>query len=207
MSLSRREDPAITTSAVAAGAGGVVDLSVQTTSIEGLFIITMRQVEDDRGVVREFHRQSAWVDAGLPEVGPWLQVNVTETQQGALRGLHGEAMNKLVAVAAGEAFGAYVDTRPDSPSFGKTVTVFLEKGHQVLVPQGVCNGFQAVSSSPTQYVYCLDAEWTPGMPGIAVNALDPELGIEWPIFVDPADRFSISEKDATLPTFAEATSR
>ena len=32
----------------------------------------------------------------------------------ALRGMHGEDMDKLVAVVAGEAFGAYVDLRPTS---------------------------------------------------------------------------------------------
>ena len=183
------------------------EFSVDKTEIDGLYVITMKQAEDDRGVVREFFRSSTWAGAGLPAVGPWVQVNVTETWQGAIRGLHGEPMTKLIAVAEGEAFGAYVDARPGSPSFGRTVTTFLGKGQQVLVPEGVCNGFQSVSSSPTQYVYCFDAEWSPDMPGVAVNALDPDLGIEWPIYVDPADRTVLSEKDAGLPSFAEATQR
>jgi len=37
-------------------------------------------------------------------------------------------MFKLVAVVEGEAFGAYLDARPDSPSRGTTVTVKLAKG-------------------------------------------------------------------------------
>ena len=49
----------------------------------------------------------------MPSLGPWLQINVTETKTAALRGLHAEDMDKLVAVVAGEAFGAYVDTRRD----------------------------------------------------------------------------------------------
>ena len=71
----------------------------------------------------------------MPSLGPWLQVNVTETKRGALRGLHAEDMDKLVAVVAGEAFGAYVDTRRDSPTYGTVVTVRLTKGTQVLVPK------------------------------------------------------------------------
>ena len=180
-------------------------LSFESTDIDGLFVVTMKQVGDDRGTVREFYRASGWVEAGLPKLGPWVQVNVTETRQGAIRGLHGEAMNKLVAIVAGEAFGAYVDARPESPSFGNTVSLSLGVGQQVLVPEGVCNGFQSVSSTPTQYLYCFDSEWVPGMSGRAVNPLDPALDIDWPIEIDPSDRSVLSEKDANLPSFADAT--
>jgi len=68
------------------------------------------------------------------------------------------------------------------------VTVPLVKGTQVLVPAGVCNGFQSVSPGISQYLYCFDAEWVPGMSGTAVNPLDPDLGIVWPLPVDGNDR-------------------
>src|SRR5688572_29462338 len=118
--------------------------NVQSTEIDGLLVLTMKQITDERGTVREGFRASAFAEAGVP-VGPWPQVNITETKQGAIRGLHGEDMIKLVAIVHGEAFGAYVDTRPDSPSHGKIVTVRLVPGTQVLVPAGVCNGFQSVN--------------------------------------------------------------
>jgi dTDP-4-dehydrorhamnose 3,5-epimerase len=181
----------------------IVPFATRSTAIDDLSVITMKQVTDDRGTVREFYRESAFREAGLPSLGPWVQVNVTETGHGAIRGLHGEDMYKLVAVVAGEAFGAYVDTRKDSPSFGETVTVRLVPGTQVLVPKGVCNGFQSVSAEPTQYLYCFDAEWVPGMAGTAVNPLDPALGIEWPVPVDTADPAQLSAKDAGLPKLDE----
>jgi dTDP-4-dehydrorhamnose 3,5-epimerase len=174
-------------------------MSVETTDIDGLMIITMKQVEDERGLVREFYRQSSWESMGLPSLGPWAQVNVTESRRGAVRGLHGESMYKLVAIASGEAFGAYVDTRDDSASFGKVVTVRLTAGRQVLVPSGVCNGFQSVGEGPTQYLYCFDHEWVAGMAGTAVNPLDPALAIPWPLPIDQADPSKISEKDKSLP--------
>jgi dTDP-4-dehydrorhamnose 3,5-epimerase len=173
---------------------------VRTTAIDGLVVIDMKEVRDDRGVVREFYRESAFAEAGLPSLGPWLQINVTETVQGALRGLHGEDMYKLVAIASGEAFGAYVDARPDSPTRGKVETVRLVEGTQMLVPRGVCNGFQSVSPGSTQYLYAFDAEWVPGMAGAAVSPLDPALGIAWPL---PVDGAALSEKDRGLPTLAE----
>ena len=174
----------------------ITDMAVRWTDIDGLAVITMKQAEDERGVVREFYRRSSWLEQGLPDLGEWHQLNVTESKPGAIRGLHGEDMDKLVAVVAGRAFGAYVDTREGSPSLGKVVTVDLDAGVQVLVPRGVCNGFQSLT--PTQYLYSFDAEWQPGMAGTAVNPLDPALAIAWPM--EPV----LSEKDRAQPTFAQA---
>ena len=171
-------------------------MAVASTAIDGLSVITMKQVRDERGVVREFYRRSSWLEHGLPDLGTWHQMNVTESKPGAIRGLHGEDMHKLVAIVAGKAFGAYVDTRPASSTFGAVVTVDLDAGTQVLVPKGVCNGFQSLTD--TQYLYSFDAEWQPGMAGTAVHPLDPALEIAWPM--EPV----LSEKDAGLPTLAQA---
>lgn len=179
----------------------ILPFEVRPTDIAGLCLLQMKQVRDERGTVREFYRESAFAEAGLPSLGPWVQINVTETVQGAVRGLHGEATDKLVAVAAGEAFGAYVDTRADSPSFGRVVTASLGPGVQVLVPAGVCNGFQSVSPGVTQYLYAFSAEWSPGMPGTALNPLDRALQIPWPLAIDPDNRVQISAKDAAAPAW------
>jgi dTDP-4-dehydrorhamnose 3,5-epimerase len=177
----------------------ITPFAVQHTQIEGLKILQMKQITDERGTIREFYRESAFLAAGLPSLGPLLQVNVTETRQGALRGLHGEEMFKLVAIVEGEAFGAYLDARPGSPSRGKIVTVRLAKGTQVLVPNGVCNGFQSLSSGVTQYLYCFDQEWRPGMAGTSINPLDPAAAIAWPLPVDATNPAQISAKDAHAP--------
>ena len=181
----------------------IVPFSATPSAIDGLFTITMKQVLEDRGVVREFYRESAFVEAGVGSLGSFPQVNATETKQGGLRGLHAEAITKLVAVVAGEAFGAYVDLRPESSTFGAVVTVRLVPGVQVLVPQGVGNGFQAVAPGVTQYVYCFTQEWVPGMPGTACTPVDPALGIEWPLPIDLDDRSQISQKDLDAPLFAD----
>ncbi|HET9547705.1 MAG TPA: dTDP-4-dehydrorhamnose 3,5-epimerase family protein, partial [Desertimonas sp.] len=131
----------------------VIEHTTRQAAIDGLVVITMKQVTDDRGTVREFFRRSAFGAAGLPELEPFVQVNVTESRRGAIRGLHAEAMTKLVAVAAGEAFAAYVDLRTGSPTHGVVDTLTLVPGVQVLVPAGVANGFQALVDG-TQYVYC-----------------------------------------------------
>jgi dTDP-4-dehydrorhamnose 3,5-epimerase len=181
--------------------GGPIEFATATTSIDGLLRITMRQASDERGTVRELFRASTFDAQGL-EPRTFRQINATESRRGAVRGIHAEAMTKIVAVVHGEAFAAWVDLRPDSATFRAVVTDRLVPGVQVRVPEGVGNGFQALVDG-TQYVYCFDREWRPDMPGWACHPLDPALDIEWPLPVDAADRAQLSAKDAAAPLLAE----
>jgi dTDP-4-dehydrorhamnose 3,5-epimerase len=180
----------------------IIEHTTRPTAIDGVVVITMKQVTDERGTVRELFRRSAFENAGAYGIGVFQQINVTETRRGGLRGMHAESMTKLVAVVAGEGFGAFVDLRSASSTYGKVVTVELIPGTQVLVPAGVGNGFQSLVDG-MQYAYCFDHEWQPGMPGTACNPLDPALGIDWPIAVDPDDRAQVSAKDVAAPLFAD----
>ena len=180
----------------------LIDFTTRPGAIEGLQVITTKQISDERGTVREYFRASAYGSLGSGGLSHCAQVNVTFTRRGAIRGLHGEAMTKLVGVVSGEAFGAYVDARRQSPTFGTLQVVELTVGTQVLVPEGVLNGFQSVSQDGCEYLYGFDTEWTANMAGVGANALDPALGIAWPIEVDPDDRSLLSAKDAALPTFS-----
>lgn len=173
------------------------------TAIDGLRRITTKAVTDERGTVREFFRTSGFAAAGVDVPERWAQVNLTYTVQGGLRGLHGEAADKLIGLASGEAFGVWLDARPGSATFGTVVTEQLTVGVQMFVPAGVCNGFQAVSAGGCQYLYCFGIEWTPGMTGVAVTPLDAALGIAWPIEPDPRDPAMVSAKDAGAARFAE----
>ena len=55
---------------------GLRERAVVGTAIDGLVVISLKQVGDERGTIREYHRASdeSW--------GPWQQVNVTETKPG-----------------------------------------------------------------------------------------------------------------------------
>jgi dTDP-4-dehydrorhamnose 3,5-epimerase len=174
----------------------VVDFEIRPEVIAGLFVVTPKQVSDGRGTVREVFRRSAFEAAGI-ELDVFRQINLTESHRGVIRGMHAEEMTKLLTVASGRAFGAYVDLRPDSATVGDVVTVDLEPGVQVLVPAGVANGFQALTDD-CQYAYCFDEEWRPDMPGRSCNPFGS--GVEWPIPVDPDDRSKVSAKDAEAPT-------
>lgn len=171
---------------------------VDQTGIDGLLRITPKTITDDRGTVREFYRASDYREHGVPVPASWAQVNLTRTLRGGLRGLHGENADKLIGIAAGEAFGAWVDARPGSSTRGNVVSLSLSVGTQMFVPRGVCNGFQAVTDC--EYLYCFGAEWVPGMAGVACNPFDPALAIEWPL--TDADAL-VSAKDAAAPMFAD----
>ena len=173
----------------------VTEPSSEPTAIEGLHLIRTKVADDERGAVREIVRPSALAALGLPALDV-RQVNLTATRAGAVRGIHAEAMHKLVGVAQGEAFGVWVDLRP-GPALGTVVTAPLLLGIQALVPPGVGNGLQAVTDC--EYLYCFDREWEAGMAGACVHPLDPDLAIPWPIPVDPADRGQLSAKDAAQP--------
>ena len=179
----------------------IIEFGVRSGAIDGLLVVTMKQIGDARGTIRELFRRSAFEAAGV-DLSAFDQINMTESRRGAIRGLHAEDMTKLVAVAAGAAFGVYLDLRPGSDTFGMVDTVELSPGTQVLVPSGVANGFQALAD-PTQYVYCFDREWRPGMAGHACNPLDPDLAVAWPLPVDVDDEGQVSAKDRTAPMFSE----
>lgn len=179
--------------------------AVETTGIAGLLVARMTQVKDGRGTIREFFRGSSWADAGVVVPLP-AQVNITETVQGAVRGMHAEHVTKLVAVAAGEAAGRYLDLRDGSSTWGRVEKVSLVPGVEVLVPAGVANGFQAVAPGATQFLYGFSAEWRADLPGLAVTPLDQGVGLDWPLPLDRDDLTRISAKDATAPTLASLRS-
>lgn len=181
----------------------IIDFTSRPGEIAGLVIVSMKQVTDERGTVRELFRRSAFSDAATP-FGRIDQINVTLTHLGGVRGMHAEQMTKLVAVAHGSARGVFVDVRADSSTFGLVDEVDLVPGVQVLVPNGVANGFQALAAQ-TQYAYCFDHEWAPGMPGSAFTPLDPLVVDRWPLPIDPDDPAQISAKDRSAVTFAELT--
>lgn len=179
----------------------ITEFDVRAGAIDGLLVVAIKQVTDARGTIREVFRRSAFESAGV-DLAAFEQINVTETRRGAVRGMHAEEMTKLVTVAAGEVYGAYVDLRSGSPTFGVVDQMPIVPGVQVLVPAGVANGFQTISDV-SHYLYCFDREWQPGMPGRSVSVLDPSLSIDWPLPIDADDPMAISPKDRDAPRLGD----
>ncbi len=172
------------------------------TKLEGLWQVQFKIIEDDRGSVMEFYRQSEFAATGLPSLNERPQLNAPLSVKGAVRGIHAEATHKLVAVAAGKVYAVIVDLRAGSPTAGQWQGFELSRGSGLFVSSGLGNSFQSISDEPSIYLYYFDKEWAPDMTRTACNPLDPDLAIDWPI--KEGQGLIISDKDHNNPSLKEA---
>ncbi len=173
------------------------ELKVEETGIEGLKVLDLAVHGDSRGWFKENFQRAKMVELGIPDLKV-VQNNVSfNAERGVTRGVHAEPWNKFVSVAAGSVFGAWVDLREGSPTYGKVYTTTLDASKAIYVPRGVGNSFQALEDG-TAYTYLVDAHWSAELKKTYtfVNLADPELSIEWPI---PLDRAIVSEADKNHP--------
>jgi dTDP-4-dehydrorhamnose 3,5-epimerase len=177
-----------------------VALSVETTPVPGLLVIRLDMHRDERGWFEEVWQREKLAALGLPDLGP-VQGNIAyNALRGTTRGLHAEPWDKLVTLATGTAYGAWVDLR-ERASFGATFGLGLEPGTAVLVPRGVANGYQTTADA-TAFFYLVNDHWRPDQPYVAVHHADPALGIVWP--VPPPERI-VSDRDREAPSLTEVT--
>ena len=180
----------------------MTEFKAERTSLEGLYKIQFKVIEDERGSVMEFYRQSEFETAGLPSLGERPQVNAPLTVKGAVRGIHAENAHKLVSIAGGKVYAVIVDLRKNSPTAGKWQGFELERGQGLFVSKGLGNSFQSISDEPSVYLYYFEKEWHPGMPGVACNPLDPDLAIKW--LIPEGQGMIISDKDRNNPPLKDA---
>jgi len=174
------------------------DLTVEHTPIPGLLLVRLDVRLDDRGWFAETWQREKMTALGLPDFGP-VQSNLAENERrGTIRGMHAEPWDKLVTLASGSAYAAWVDLRP-GPTYGVTHAAALEPGTAVFIPRGVANGYQTQADGST-YTYLVNAHWRVDATYATVDALDPTLGIAWPL---PVDAALMSERDRTAPRLAE----
>ncbi len=171
----------------------MADLAVRETNIRGLFVVDLPVHGDSRGWFKENYQKAKMEALGLPAFEV-VQNNFSYNEEvGVTRGLHAEPWEKYISLAAGKAFGAWVDLRPGS--FGETFSLELRPDVAVFVPRGVANGYQTLERNVV-YTYLVNAHWSPEAKYVAVHAFDPALGLAWPIEQKQA---VISDKDKANP--------
>lgn len=167
------------------------------TGIEGLVLLDLTVHGDNRGWFKENWQRAKMIALGVPDLHV-VQNNISfNAERGVTRGIHAEPWNKFVSVASGSVFGAWVDLREGSSTFGKVFTATLDPSKAIYVPRGVGNSFQALEDG-TAYTYLVDAHWSAELKKTYtfVNLADPELAIEWPI---PLEECELSEADKNHP--------
>ena len=173
------------------------DLAVTETGIEGLKVVDLAVHGDSRGWFKENWQRAKMTALGIPDLRV-VQNNISyNDSRGVTRGIHAEPWDKFISVARGSVFGAWVDLREGSETFGKVYTCTLDPSKAIYVPRGVGNSFQALEDG-TAYTYLVDAHWSLELKRTYtfVNLADPELAIEWPI---PLDEATVSEADLNHP--------
>jgi len=179
-------------------------MNVQSTPLEGCFIIEPTVYSDERGYFFESFNQQKFRDlTGHSTV--FVQDNQSYSTKGVLRGLHlqkGDAAQaKLVRVVKGEVLDVAVDLRKKSKTFGQHFSIRLseENNLQLLVPKGFGHGFVVLSEGAI-FQYKCDNMYNKEAEG-GIHYADPELAIDW---ILPHNQLTVSAKDIILPDLADA---
>lgn len=176
------------------------ELKSYETPIKGLVVYDLTVHGDNRGWFKENWQREKMTSIGLPDFGP-VQNNVSfNAKKGVTRGLHAEPWDKFVSIGNGRVFGAWVDIREGSDTFGQSFSVELDPTKAIYVPRGVANGFQTLDNE-TVYMYLVNDHWSPDGQYAFVNLADESLGIEWPI---PLSEAEMSDKDKNHPLLKDA---
>jgi len=171
------------------------------TNIPGLVIFDLAVFGDNRGWFKENWQREKMTALGLPDFCP-VQNNFSfNGKRGTMRGIHAEPWDKFISVGSGSFFGAWVDIREGSPTYGTTFTAEIDASKAIFVPAGVANSYLTLEDN-TVYSYLVNDHWYPDAAYSFVNATDPALNIDWPI---PPAEWEMSEKDKNHPMLADAT--
>jgi len=154
---------------------------------------------DHRGFFEEMYRADAFIRNGIPT--DFIQDNHSRSRHGVIRGMHAQhtaPMGKLVHVVRGQIQLVEIDIRKGSSTFGNHVSIDVSdvNGRTVWVPPGFANGFAILSEEADVHYRCTALYNPTGE--IAINPLDPQLGIRW-LIDDPI----LSDKDKAAMSFAE----
>jgi dTDP-4-dehydrorhamnose 3,5-epimerase len=174
-------------------------MEVQDLEIEGLKLISLKQIHDDRGYFFESFNEKRFKEMTGVDVD-FVQDNVSLSYDTVIRGLHYQeppmAQGKYVQVLKGKVMDVAVDIRPNSPTFLKSVSVELSgtNGMAFYIPPGFAHGFKVTDSAEAVFMYKVTNYYSPEHER-AIHYADPDLGVKW-----GGTRFStISQKDDEAP--------
>ncbi|MGW6055033.1 dTDP-4-dehydrorhamnose 3,5-epimerase family protein [Streptomyces sp. NPDC055189] len=182
-------------------------MKARKLAVEGAIEFTPRVISDARGVFVSPFQREAFEEAKGGEMFRLAQSNHSTSRRGVVRGIHytltppGSA--KYVYCPQGRALDIAVDIRIGSPTFGKWEATVLDpvEFRGVYLPVGVGHTFIALQDD-TVMSYLMSESYV-AEHELAVNVLDPTLGLPVPDDIDPI----LSERDTVAPTLAEARER
>lgn len=169
-------------------------MKIERLAIPGPILLHLRVFGDNRGFFLESFNERQFSEV-LGYECHFVQDNHSRSAKGVLRGLHYQTQSvqgKLVRVVKGKIFDVAVDLRPNSPWFGKHVSVVLSAAEKAMlwIPPGFAHGFLTMSAH-AEVLYKATAYYAPTHERSLLWS-DPALDISWPLRgVEPM----LSEKD------------
>ena len=167
------------------------------TGIAGLYIVSPKMIEDERGVFARTYCKNEFKEIGFDK--EFVQFNHSfNPRAGTLRGMHFQqppfAETKLIRCVQGAVYDVAVDLRKDSATFLHWHGIELsgENMTGIIIPEGFAHGFQTLQDD-SALIYHHTEFYTPGADS-GMRFDDPALNIEWKLPVA-----CISEKDKSYP--------
>jgi dTDP-4-dehydrorhamnose 3,5-epimerase len=165
------------------------------TPIEGVAVVEVEPIEDERGFFARSWCLREFADHGLH--ASFVQENVGFNRlSGTLRGLHFQHAPfeevKLVKCTSGVVWDVAVDLRLSSPTYCRWTGVELsaQKRTMLYVPKGCAHGY--LSLTDRAEIRYLTSEFFEPDAASGVRYDDPALALKW-----PAEIRLVSERDRT----------
>ena len=168
-------------------------MTVESTILEGVYIITNFNVNDDRGLFVKTFNKNTFKENNL-------DFKIRESfysisNKNVIRGMHFQLPpndhEKLVYVPKGSIIDVVIDLRKESKTFKKFISVELseENKKSIFIPKGLAHGFKSLKNN-TITVYNVSTEYNDKSDqGIIYNS----FGYNWNV-KDPL----LSERDKTF---------
>jgi dTDP-4-dehydrorhamnose 3,5-epimerase len=174
-------------------------MDVISTSLGGVWKIPLRRERDARGwFARTF---DAEVFAALGLVTSWPQhAEAFNERAGTVRGLHVQrdphGETKLIRCTRGAVYDVLLDTRPESPTYGRWEAFELSEDDETALyaPPGLAHGYQARRDGSVLH-YLLSTPYAAGA-AAGYRYDSPRLAIPWPLAPG-----AVSARDRALPPF------
>jgi dTDP-4-dehydrorhamnose 3,5-epimerase len=169
--------------------------------IAGSWIIDLPTFPDERGHFQEFYKSSD-VRESIKVEFEVCQSNVSLSKRGVFRGMHfsldPKGQEKIISCFSGSMIDVIVDTRINSPSFGRTLTIELSHSTQkaIFLPAGIGHGFLSLDDY-TIVNYLVSTEYDPSKE-ITFSAFNSGLSLDIPKM-----DYIQSEKDFNAVSLAE----
>ena len=164
------------------------------TPLDGVFVIDLKKITDERGFFARAWCRDTLAANGLNPNQTQLNVGFSH-RRGTLRGLHFQkaphAEVKIVRCTRGAVFDVAVDLREDSATRGQWFGIELSADNhkQLYIPEGFAHGYQTLEEN-SEIEYSTTHVYAAASAG-GVRYDDPAFGIRWPLpvsVISDADR-------------------